>query len=172
MLNRWNFLKTGFYEGIKDRLRRAQQHMQDQGFDAYLILTHDDYIYFFGEDRFQPRAIIPAMGPPLVVTFVGEEDEVKESLGIEDVRIFGTVGQQIKDVVGVMRQMAGDKESMKVGVQMWFSTPAFLLDLFQRANPKVQVADIAAVRMETATKWLKPGITENEVGASPEDSCR
>ena len=49
---------------------------------------------------------------------------------------------------------------------------AFLLDLFQRANPKVQVADIAAVRMETATKWLKPGITENEVGASPEDSCR
>ena len=87
-------------------------------------------------------------------------------------RIFGTVGQQIKDVVGVMRQMAGDKESMKVGVQMWFSTPAFLLDLFQRANPKVQVADIAAVRMETATKWLKPGITENEVGASPEDSCR
>ena len=70
------------------------------------------------------------MGPPLVVTFVGEEDEVKESLGIEDVRVFGTVGQQIKDVVGVMRQMAVEKESMKIGVQMWFSTPAFLLDLF------------------------------------------
>lgn len=120
----------------KDRLSRAQQRMQDQGFDAYLILTHDDYIYLFGEDRFQPRAIIPAMGLPLVVTFVGEEDEVKESLGIEDARVFGTVGQQIKDVVGVMRQMAVEKESMKIGVQMWFSTPAFLLDLFQRANPE------------------------------------
>ena len=39
----------------KSRLFRAQQRMRDQGFDAYLILTHDDYIYFFGEDRFQPR---------------------------------------------------------------------------------------------------------------------
>ena len=29
--------------------------MRDQGFDAYLILTHDDYIYFLGEDCFQPR---------------------------------------------------------------------------------------------------------------------
>ena len=66
----------------KSRLLRAQQRMRDQGFDAYLILTHDDYIYFFGEDRFQPRAIIPALGPPLVITFVGEEDEVKESLAL------------------------------------------------------------------------------------------
>ena len=181
----------------KSRLLRAQQRMRDQGFDAYLILTHDDYIYFFGEDRFQPRAIIPALGPPLVITFVGEEDEVKESLGIDDVRIFATVGQQIKDVVGVMRQMAGNKESMKVGVQMWFSTPAFLLNLFQRANPKVQVADIAPVMdelrmvkdeseielmrkaariamvgMDTASKWLKPGITENEVGAEIEYAMR
>ena len=181
----------------KSRLLRAQQRMRDQGFDAYLILTHDDYIYFFGEDRFQPRAIIPALGPPLVITFVGEEDEVKESLGIDDVRIFATVGQQIKDVVGVMRQMAGNKESMKVGVQMWFSTPAFLLNLFQRANPKVQVADIAPVMdelrmikdeseielmrkaarvamvgMDTACKWLKPGITENEVGAEIEYAMR
>ena len=41
----------------KSRLFRAQQRMRDQGFDAYLILTHDDYIYFFGEDCFQPRAI-------------------------------------------------------------------------------------------------------------------
>ena len=48
----------------------------------------------------------------------------------------------------MMRQMAGNKESMKVGVQMWFSTPAFLLNMFQRANPKVQVADIAAVMDE------------------------
>lgn len=181
----------------KDRLHRAQQRMRDQGFDAYLVLTHDDYIYFFGEDRFQPRAIIPAMGPPIVITFVGEENELKESLGIEDVRIFASVGQQIKDVVGVMRQMAGNKESMKVGVQMWFSTPAFLLNLFQRANPQVRVADIAPVMdelrlikdetemdlmrkaaaiarvgMETATKWLKPGITENEVGAEIEYAMR
>ena len=181
----------------KDRLGRAQQRMRDHGFDAYMILTHDDYIYFFGEDRFQPRAIIPAMGPPIIITFVGEEDQIKKSLGIDDVRIFATVGQQIKDVVGVMRHLAVNKESMKVGVQMWFSTPAFLLNLFQRANPKLQVSDIAPVMdelrmikdeseielmrkaariatvgMDTASNWIKPGISENEVGAEIEYAMR
>ncbi|MCY3886872.1 MAG: Xaa-Pro peptidase family protein [Chloroflexi bacterium] len=181
----------------KDRLRRAQDRMRDQGIDAYLILTHDDYIYFFGEDRFQPRAIVPAMGLPIIVTFIGEEDEVKRSIGVEDARVFGTVGQQIKDVVGVMREMMGGKESMTVGVQMWFNTPAFLLTLFQRANPKVRVVDIAPVMdelrmikdegeialirrasqiaaagIETAAQCLRPGTTENAVGAEIEYAMR
>ena len=91
----------------RDRLQQAQARMRERGIDAYLILTHDDYIYFFGEDRFQPRAVIPAAGPPIVVTFQGEEAEVRESIGVDDVKIFGTVGQQIKDVVGTMRGMAG-----------------------------------------------------------------
>ena len=59
----------------KQRIQNAQDRMKQQGIDAYLILTHDDYIYFFGEDRYQPRAIIPAEGVPIVVTFSGEEDE-------------------------------------------------------------------------------------------------
>ena len=181
----------------RDRLQKAQARMRERGIDAYLILTHDDYIYFFGEDRFQPRAVIPASGPPIVVTFQGEEAEVRESIGVDDVKIFGTVGQQIKDVVGTMREMAGNKDSMTVGVQMWFNTPAFLLNLFQRANPKVKVVDIApvmdelrlvkddeevrlieeaahiaAVGMKTAAAWLRPGISENEVGAEIEYAMR
>ena len=181
----------------RDRLQKAQARMRERGIDAYLILTHDDYIYFFGEDRFQPRAVIPAAGSPIVVTFQGEEAEVRDSIGVEDVKIFGTVGQQIKDVVGTMREMAGHRESMTVGVQMWFNTPAFLLNLFQRANPKVKVVDIApvmdelrlvkddeevrlmkdaariaAVGMKTAAAWIKPGISENEVGAEIEYSMR
>ncbi len=181
----------------RDRLQKAQARMRDMGIDAYLILTHDDYIYFFGEDRFQPRAVIPAAGPPIVVTFQGEEAEVRDSIGVEDVKIFGTVGQQIKDVVGTMREMAGGRESMTVGVQMWFNTPAFLLNLFQRANPKVKVVDIApvmdglrlvkddeevrlikeaariaSVGMKTAAAWIRPGISENEVGAEIEYAMR
>ena len=181
----------------RDRLQQAQARMRERGIDAYLILTHDDYIYFFGEDRFQPRAVIPAAGPPIVVTFQGEEAEVRESIGVDDVKIFGTVGQQIKDVVGTMRDMAGGRESMTVGVQMWFNTPAFLLNLFQRANPKIKVVDIApvmdelrlvkdaeevrlmreaariaAVGMKTAAAWLRPGISENEVGAEIEYAMR
>ncbi len=110
------------------RIRNAQDRMKQQGIDAYLILTHDDYIYFFGEDRYQPRAIIPANGLPLIVTFAGEEEEVRESLGVEDVRIFASVGQQIKDVVQVMRGMVGDKEKLTVGVQMWFGTGGVRLE--------------------------------------------
>ena len=179
------------------RIQNAQDRMKQQGIDAYLILTHDDYIYFFGEDRYQPRAIIPAEGLPLVVTFAGEEEEVRESLGVEDVRIFASVGQQIKDVVQVMRGMIGGKDKLKVGVQMWFGTPAFLLNMFQRANPIVDVVDIASVMdelrivkdaseialmkraaeiagigMETAVKTLRSGITENEVAAEVEYAMR
>ena len=181
----------------RERLQRAQARMRQQQIDAYLILTHDDYIYFFGEDRYQPRAIILAQGPPIVVTFVGEEEEVKASLGVEDVRIFGSVGQQIKDVVQVMRQMAGGKETITVGVQMWFSTPAFLLNLFQKANPQVKVVniasvmdelrmvkdesevalmrragEIAAIGMRTAVDTLKPGVTENQAAGEIEYAMR
>lgn len=184
-----------------DRIERAQQRMRERGIHAYMILTHDDYIYFFGEDRHQPRALIPAMGPPIVITFFGEEEEVRQSLGVDDVKVFGTVGQQIKDVVGIMREMSsgmpGGMESMTVGVQMWFGTPAFLLNMFQRANPQVNVVDIAPVMdelrmikddsevelmreaakiagigLETAAATLRPGITENEVGAEIEYAMR
>ena len=179
------------------RLERAQARMRVQRIDAYLILTHDDYIYFFGEDRFQPRAVVPAEGLPIVVTFIGEEDEVRQSLGVEDVKVFGTVGQQIRDVVGTMREMAAGKESITVGVQMWFNTPAFLLNLFQRANPQVNVVDIAPVMddlrmvkdesevelmrraskvagvgMETAAGHLRPGVTESDVAAEIEYAMR
>ncbi len=179
------------------RIQNAQDRMKQQGIDAYLILTHDDYIYFFGEDRYQPRAVIPAEGSPLIVTFAGEEEEVKESLGVEDVRIFASVGQQIKDVVQVMRGMIGEKDRLTVGVQMWFGTPAFLLNMFQKANPIVNVVDIAPVMdalrmvkdpseialmqraseiagigMETAVKTLRSGITENEVAAEVEYAMR
>ncbi len=181
----------------KKRIQKAQDRMKQQGIDAYLILTHDDYIYFFGEDRYQPRAVIPAEGPPIIVTFSGEEAEVRESIGASDVRIFGSVGQQIKDVVQVMRGMIGNKDKLKVGVQMWFGTPAFLLNMFKKANPSVDVVDIASVMdelrmvkdkseialmqraaeiaeigMEAAVNTLRPGITENEVAAEVEYAMR
>ena len=181
----------------KQRIQKAQDRMKQQGIDAYLILTHDDYIYFFGEDRYQPRAVIPAEGAPIIVTFSGEEAEVRESIGASDVRIFGSVGQQIKDVVQVMRGMIGNKDKLKVGVQMWFGTPAFLLNMFQKANPIVDVVDIASVMdelrmvkdkseialmqhaaviaetgMEAAVNTLRPGITENEVAAEVEYAMR
>lgn len=180
-----------------DRINAAQEKMRQHNIDAYLVLTHDDYIYLFGENRFQPRAIVPASGEPVIVCFSGEEPELRRSLGVDKVRVFASVGQQIKDVVGVMHELAGGKEKIRVGVQMGFYTPAFLLNMFQRANPQVEVCDIAPVMdplrmvkddnevalmkkagelaslgMEAARRTIKPGITENEVAAEIEYAMR
>ncbi len=184
-----------------DRVRRAQEGMRAHGIDAYLVLTHDDHRWLLGEDRPHPRAIVPAQGPPVVVCFRGEEDEVRESLGgpggVEDVQVFATVGQQIKDVVGVMKGLRGGRDGLVVAVQMSFSTPAFLLDLFRKANPRVRVVDVAPVMdplrmvkepeeiacmeraaraadagMTAALAAIRPGVTELDVAAEAEHAMR
>lgn len=181
----------------QQRIERAQARMRDKGIDAYLVLTHDDYIYLLGKDRYQPRAIIPAQGLPIIIAFRGEEDEIKRALGTEKVRVFSTVGQQIKDVVEVMCELSTQKQTFTVGVQMWFATPFFLVSMFQRANPRVTVVDIAsvmdelrmvkddeeiarirrageiaAIGMRAAVNALKPGTTENEIAAEAEYAMR
>ena len=181
----------------RDRVQRAQERMRQQHIDAYLILTHDDYFYFFGEDRVQPRAILPAGRPPIIVTFRGEEAEVRERLAADDVRVFGSVAQQMKDVVEIMRELAGPQGGPTVGVQMGFFTPAFLLALFQKLNPQVRIVDItpvmdelrlvkepeevelirgagelAAVGMRAAVGALVPGVSEREVAAEAEYAMR
>jgi len=181
----------------RERVQRVQERMRQHDIDAYLILTHDDYRYFFGEDRFQPRAILPAGRPPIIVTFRGEEAEVRENLAADDVRIFGSVAQQMKDVVEVMRELAGPTGGPTVGVQMGFFTPAFLLTLFQKLNPQVTVVDIApvmdelrmikdpgeveqirgagelaAIGMRAAVGALAPGASERDVAAEAEYAMR
>lgn len=187
----------------RERIARLQERMRQQGIAAFLILTHDDYIYLFGEDRFQPRAIVPAQGPPIVVCFRGEAEEIAEALGVTDVRVFATVGQQIKDVVEVMRSLFASlgqrpgQGRIPIGVRLGFSTPAFLLDLFQKANATVEVVDIApamdelraikdegelailrraaavaAAGMEAVTRTLRPGVTESQVAGEAEYAMR
>jgi Xaa-Pro aminopeptidase len=183
-----------------DRIEKAQQGMQDQGIDAYLVLTHDDYIYFFGEDRYQPRAIVPARGEPILVVFQAELPEVQAKYPLEQVKLFATVGQQMRDVVETMKSLAAHKGpdgKLTVGVQMGFATPAFLLNMFQKANPSVTItpinpvmdplrlvkspdevaliqraAEIADIGMRTAAQTLRPGLTENEVAAEVEYAMR
>ena len=62
----------------RDRIERAQALMREQGVGAIVVLNHDDYRWFFGFDRTQPRAIIPADGPPALVAFAAEEAELRE----------------------------------------------------------------------------------------------
>ncbi len=187
----------------KERVARVQERLRQHKIAAFLILTHDDYIYLLGEDRYQPRAIIPAQGKPIIVCFQGEAEEIAASLGVDDVRVFNTVGQQIKDVVEVMRSllaaagMSPREGKLSIGVRLGFSTPAFLIDLFEKANPRVETTDIAPVvddlravkdpgeveimkkaaavaakGMEAAATALCAGVTENDVAAEAEYAMR
>jgi Xaa-Pro aminopeptidase len=178
-----------------DRIARIQEAMREHGWIAIVIVNHDDYRYLFGTDRAQPRAIIPFQGPPELVAFTGEEPELRAALAEGEVRVFGSVGGQIHDVVGRLRELAAAAPAawatdgrFKVGLQMWFHTPAFLIDMFRQVNPQVEVVSsdpimdplrmikdpeelallaeaqrIAGLGMDRARELLRPGVTAHEI---------
>jgi Xaa-Pro aminopeptidase len=178
-----------------DRIARIQAAMREQHWIAIVVVNHDDYRYLFGTDRTQPRAIIPFQGPPELVAFTGEEPELRAALANGEVRVFGSVGGQIHDVVGRLRELAAEAPAewatggrFKVGFQMWFATPAFLIDMFRQVNPMVEVVSsdpvmdplrtikepaeiallteaqrIAGLGMDRARALLRPGVTSQEV---------
>lgn len=180
-----------------DRIRRAQELMTEQGMIGIMIMNHDDYRYFFGDSRSQPRAIIPASGSPIFIGFSGEEMDLRQELGDEPVKVFSHVGEQISNVRETFRSLFGGPPpgmqppragKPRVGMQMWFHTPAFLVDLFRKVNPQVdlvssdpvmdelrmvkepeelelmaQAQAIAAEGMDRVRELLHPGVTGHEL---------
>jgi Xaa-Pro dipeptidase len=177
-----------------DRIERAQVLMREQGMAGLMIMNHDDYRYFFGRDWTQPRAIIPFQGPPLLIVFRGEEPEIRRYVGEAQVKVFTHVGEQMAAVSDAFREMLGPAQAAglgdkpKIGMQMWFGTPAFLVDMFRKVNPRfelvasdpvmdalrmVKAAEeveflteaqrIAALGMDRAREMLTPGITGHEI---------
>ena len=177
-----------------DRIEKAQALMRDQGWAGLMIMNHDDYRYFFGRDWAQPRAIIPFEGPPVLICFAGEQPELHAYAGGAEIKIFTHVGEQMGDVTGAFREIvqsmglppSGDKP--RVGMQMWFDTPAFLVDLFRKINPRLELVPsdpvmdalrsvkepeeiecmtraqrIAGLGMDRARELLRPGVTAQEV---------
>ena len=178
----------------QDRIARVQARMREEGLVAIVVMNHDDYRYLFGTDRTQPRAIIPFEGPPELIAFTGEEPELRASLANGEVRVFGSVGGQIHDIVGRLREIVAATGSPpaggrpRVGMQLWFETPAFLVDLFRKVNPEVDLVSsdpvmdplraikdpgelacmteaqrIAGLGMDRARELLRPGVTAHEV---------
>ncbi len=179
-----------------DRIARVQAAMREQGLVAIVVMNHDDYRYLFGTDRSQPRALIPFDGPAELIAFTGEEPELRAALAQGEVRVFGSVGGQIHDIVGRIRELAAADPfgaiaaagRPKVGMQMWFHTPAFLVDLFRQVNPEVELVSsdpvmdplrgikdadelaamteaqrIAGLGMDRARELLRPGVSAHEV---------
>ncbi len=183
-----------------DRIARVQAGMREAGLVAIVILNHDDYRYLFGTDRSQPRAVIPVDGPPVLIAFTGEEPELRAALEVDggngaggEVMVFGSVGGQIHEVTGLLRDTvarAGVPATgrPKVGIQMWFDTPAFLVDMLRKVNPAIEVVSsdpvmdplrmvkddgeltlmaeaqrIAGLGMDRARELLRPGVTAHEI---------
>lgn len=183
----------------RDRIRRAQELMVRHGMLGIMIMNDDDYRYFFGDLRVQPRAIIAAAGPPIFIGFRAEEAELRQLLAEEQepIKLFSHVGEQISDVRETFRSLfagrppglvppAGGKP--KVGMQMWFHTPAFLVDLFRKVNAQIELVpsdpvmdelrmvkepeeiacmqkaqSIAALGMDRVREMLRAGISGHEV---------
>ena len=177
-----------------DRIRKAQALMREQGMAGIMIMNHDDYRYFFGRDWAQPRAILPFEGPPILIAFAGEEPALRAQMGDTQVKVFTHVGQQMAAVTGAFRdllepaQAAGMGEKPKIGMQMWFDTPAFLVDWFRKMNSRFELVAsdpvmdalrlvkepeevarlteaqrIAGLGMDRARELLKPGATAHEI---------
>ena len=150
----------------QDRIEKAQALMKEQGMVGIMVMNHDDFYYFFGFDWAQPRAIIPWKGEPALISFAAEEPLLRERVQNADVRIFTHVGEQIKDVVSRFRElvmaigMPPLKGKPKVGMQLFFHTPAFLVDLFRKVNPMVELVSSESV-MNELRKIKEPKEIEN-----------
>jgi len=178
------------------RIQKAQALMREQGMLGLMIMNHDDYQYFFGETRIQPRAILPAAGQPIFICFKTEEQETRKAIGGEDFRVFSHVGEQMVDVRSAFQNLfqslppgiLAEGTRPKVGMQMWFQTPAFLVDLFRKINPAIDLVpsdpvmdelrmvkdeeeidtlrraqEIAALGMDKVRELLRPGVTGHEI---------
>ncbi len=190
------YAKTSVQPNL-NRIRRAQELMARENMIGLMIMNHDDYTYFFGETRSQPRAILPAAGPPVLISFAAEEPELRQELGDESVKVFTHVGEQISNVRETFRSLFGGPPPgvspapdarPRVGMQMWFHTPAFLVDLFRRVNPQVDLVSsdpvmdelrmvkepaeidlmrkaqgIAAEGMDRARQLMRVGTTGHEI---------
>ena len=181
-----------------ERIHRAQRLMAEQGMVGLMVLNHDDYRYFFGELRAQPRAIIPVSGPPILIAFAAEEPELRQAGLDTPVRVFSDVGGQMTGVRRAFQELSAvglppdfDQPAdgrLRVGMQFWFSTPAFLVDLFRKLNREldlvssdpvmdelrmvkdedelalmVQAQKVATLGMTHAREMLRPGITGHEI---------
>jgi Xaa-Pro dipeptidase len=180
------------------RIERAQHLMAQQGIIGLMIMTRDDYRYFFGELRVQPRAIIPVVGPPILIAFAAEEPELRQAAGDLPLIVFTDVAEQMTGVRHAFRALVEGglppgfstppDGRMRVGMQLWFNTPAFLVELFRKLNRDLEIVssdpvmdplrmvkepaelalmrqaqEIAALGMDRARQLIAPGVTGHEI---------
>lgn len=165
--------------------------MKREGIDGMMILGLESYCYFTGDIRKQPRLMVPAVGQPRVIVFESEADEVRKSTWIEEIITYRALHEMMAGVINFISSLG--VENPKIGFEFEFSTPAFLIQRFEIANPNVEIVDakpviselrkikedveveaikkaseIADLGMKIALETTKPGVTELEVATEIE----
>ncbi|MDH4223800.1 MAG: Xaa-Pro peptidase family protein [candidate division Zixibacteria bacterium] len=182
-------------EVYKERIRKAQEIMQKIGIDLLLILSPENFFYFTGDMRKPPRILIPKQGEPVLIVFASELEEVKKINWIHKVKTYRAIHEMMLGIIDYLNSLG--IEHPRVGVEMEFATPAFLLDRFKMANPLAEIVDakpvlgelrkrkeeseiecikkacqIADSGMEVAFKMIREGIKENEIALEVEYQMR
>jgi Xaa-Pro aminopeptidase len=171
--------------------------MKKNGMIGIMIMNYDDYRYFFGDIRVQPRAIIPAEGKPVFIIMSSEEEEMRRQVPDAEIKVSSHVGEQMTNVRQTFLSLYKNPPEgitphpdgkLRVGMQMWFHTPAFLVDMFRKINSQVvlvpsdpvmdslrmvkdpeeirlmkKAQSIAAIGMSRAKEMLMPGIGGHEI---------
>ncbi len=183
------------YEAFTARTRRVQGLMDEQQVDALLVLSSEDYFYFTGDTRRQPRVLIPRKGEPTLFVFASEIQEAGTQTWISDIRGYRGLHEMMLGIISILKEMGLEKP--KVALEMEFATPYFLVERFKTANPTAEVVDakslvsplrrtkdaeeveqiqraaeLADLGIQTATEIIRAGMTELEVATEVEYALR
>ncbi len=169
--------------------------MVEKKVDGYMILTEPDYMYFIGEYRHQPRAFIPKEGDPFIIAFKGELEDILSTSWVKQVRTFTNVGEMMRNVHDLIRELGYEQGT--IAIELFFDTPAFLLQRFRKISPMIKIVDSkeivsplrliktadeiemmrktagqAQLGLKRGFEYLKEGVTENEVATEVEYAYR
>jgi len=130
--------------------------------------------------------VIPREGDPILIVFTNEREEVERTSWIPNIRTYHALHEMMVQIIEMVN--AVDKEKPRIGIEVGFHIPAFLVERFKMANPTAEVVQertmIEAVRkrkdpvekeaiqkacelaswgMEVVQSLLKPGVREKDV---------
>ena len=173
-------------ERHRQRVRRLQQLMDENDVDLYVIVTGENYYYFSGDVRRQPRMLIPREGDPALVVFANEVEEVKARTWVPRLITYHALHEMMLSIISEVNSLG--KEKPRIGLEVGFHVPAFLVERFKISNPNAEVVqertmiemvrkkkdeeELDAIRraceladrgMGLVRELLRPGIREREV---------
>ncbi len=170
----------------RQRVAALQERMRANQVDLFVIVTGENYRYFSGDVRKQPRMLIPAEGDPSVVVFANEETEVRKSTWIPHVITYRALHEMMMAIISYVNSLG--KERPRIALEVGFHVPAFLVDRFRMSNPTAEIVqertmiepvrkckdpdELATIRraceladfgMQVVRDMLAPGIKEIDI---------